>query len=240
MAAAVVVTLDADLIAYEAAHYPRLGVDGETVDAYHEVLLTTPGGGWPFPPLTVARRATGGERVILDGLHRFRAGCLAGRKSFPCVEESLPESRWFARAVELNLANGLPLRHEDRLMVAARLEKDGWTRDKVASFLRVRAGTLAKVRAVAADLAPVTARETASGPGGVRDPRGKYRPRATASEPGDALGPNTQVRCRLVLERALAVVRGGELDVADPTIARLCRELSEALNNVAVVSNRGG
>jgi ParB-like chromosome segregation protein Spo0J len=71
----------------------------------------------PLPPIMVDRRTM---RVI-DGMHRLMAASLKGQETINVVFFEGSESDVFLRAVEENIAHGLPLTHADRRAAAERI-----------------------------------------------------------------------------------------------------------------------
>src|SRR5262245_47563150 len=129
-----------DDIGYEAHYYPRSNgrEDWFTVHRYTDALQSDPEK--QFPPLVVVKATAKPYRyLILDGLHRLRAYHRAGREQVPIITETLPESKWFARSVELNAAHGRCFDVGDKAFIATRLEKDGYPLDQIASLLQMTA-----------------------------------------------------------------------------------------------------
>jgi hypothetical protein len=71
----------------------------------------------PLPPILVDRRTM---RVI-DGMHRLMAASLQGRESIDVVFFEGSEADVFLRAVQENVAHGLPLSQADRRAAAERI-----------------------------------------------------------------------------------------------------------------------
>jgi ParB-like chromosome segregation protein Spo0J len=71
----------------------------------------------PLPPILVDRRTM---RVI-DGMHRLMAASLQGRETIEAVFFDGSETDVFLRAVQENVAHGLPLSHADRRAAAERI-----------------------------------------------------------------------------------------------------------------------
>ena len=71
----------------------------------------------PFPPILVDRRTM---RVI-DGMHRLMAASMQGRKTIDVIFFSGSEADVFLRAVQENVAHGLPLSRADRSAAVARI-----------------------------------------------------------------------------------------------------------------------
>jgi hypothetical protein len=71
----------------------------------------------PLPPILVDRRTM---RVI-DGMHRLMAASLQGRDTIDVIFYAGTESDVFLRAVQENIAHGLPLSQADRRAAAERI-----------------------------------------------------------------------------------------------------------------------
>src|SRR5947209_9559409 len=71
----------------------------------------------PLPPILVDRRTL---RVI-DGMHRLMAASLQGRESIDVIFFDGSEADVFLRAVQENIAHGLPLSQADRRVAAERI-----------------------------------------------------------------------------------------------------------------------
>ncbi|MEV0401520.1 ParB N-terminal domain-containing protein [Actinoallomurus sp. NPDC050550] len=117
------------------ADSPRLR--GE--DREHVVRLA--GVETPLPPILVHRPTM---RVI-DGMHRLRAAMLRGDTEIEAVFFDGSAAEAFARAVELNVAHGLPLTLADRRAAAARI----LAAEPQASDRRIAARTGLSARTVA-------------------------------------------------------------------------------------------
>jgi ParB-like chromosome segregation protein Spo0J len=70
-----------------------------------------------LPPILVCKRTM---RVI-DGMHRLLAASLQGRESIEVIFFDGTEADVFLRAVQENIAHGLPLSHADRRAAAERV-----------------------------------------------------------------------------------------------------------------------
>lgn len=135
-----------DKIGHDSKFYPRFhgDCDWQTAYKYSETLALNPR--YQFPPIVVVR-STGKKTpfLILDGVHRKNAYKRAGRKSIPAVVERLPESKWLARAYELNRLHGRPLESSDKASVAVRLKEQGWSIDKISDLMQMRVASLEKM-----------------------------------------------------------------------------------------------
>jgi ParB-like chromosome segregation protein Spo0J len=99
------------LLSLRAADSPRL--NGE--DRAHIARLVETE--TPLPPILVDSRTL---RVI-DGMHRLMAASLQGRESIDVIFYEGTESDVFLRAVQENVAHGLPLSQADRRAAAERI-----------------------------------------------------------------------------------------------------------------------
>lgn len=99
------------VLALRAAGSPRL--NGE--DKAHIARLAETE--TPLPPILVNRRTM---RVI-DGMHRLMAASLQGRETIDVIFIDGSEAGIFVRAVQENIAHGLPLSQADRRAAAERI-----------------------------------------------------------------------------------------------------------------------
>lgn len=138
--------IDISRIGYDKKFYPRVNgkEDWLTVTRYKDALISHP---WKadsrkkgaFPPVVLVR-ATGYDSpyLLLDGLHRLRAFHGAGQEKIWGNIERLPQSKWLARSVELNIAGQRPLDSGDKRWVASTLIADGWSKGEVAGLLEMQ------------------------------------------------------------------------------------------------------
>jgi ParB-like chromosome segregation protein Spo0J len=99
------------IVSLRAGDSPRLnGVDRAHVARLAEMET-------PLPPILVDRRSM---RVI-DGMHRLMVASLQGRETIEAVFVEDSEADMFLRAVQENIAHGLPLRQADRRAAAERI-----------------------------------------------------------------------------------------------------------------------
>lgn len=121
-----------------AGDTPRLnGVDPE-----HVHLLTKTGS--TLPPILVERSTM---RVI-DGMHRLRAAVARGQSTIEVEFFDGSERAAFVRAVEANIAHGLPLSLADRRAAAERIIElyPEWSDRRVAASAGVSDKTVAAIR----------------------------------------------------------------------------------------------
>ncbi len=137
-----------DQIGYDPRYYPRVnGIeDWLTVHRYTDALKASPLK--EFPPVVVVRvHGRAYAYLLLDGLHRTKSYYNAGRETIPAVVERLPQSKWFARSVEMNASHGRTLDTGDKAWAAVRLEEDGYTIEQAAELLQMRVESLEKIKA---------------------------------------------------------------------------------------------
>lgn len=149
--------LNLDEVGYDLDFFPRTHIDmDETVCRYTEALVADVA--FDFEPIVVMR--TNGRRyrfLTLDGVHRLISYNQADRQTIPARIETLPESQWFARSVELNAKHGRPLAQQDRAIIVQRLERDGWNIEKISDLLKVRVELLSPLRSNGKSIQAITA-----------------------------------------------------------------------------------
>lgn len=137
-----------DQIGYDKKYYPRVNgiADWFTVNKYRDALLSD--ARKEFPPIVLVK-VTGKKwaYMILDGLHRLTGYGAAQREVIPAEIEHLPESKWFARSVELNIIHGRQLDTGDKAFIAMRLESEGYSAEEAAKLLQMRVETMEKIKA---------------------------------------------------------------------------------------------
>jgi ParB-like chromosome segregation protein Spo0J len=99
------------LLALRSGKSPRL--EGE--DRAHIAWLAETEA--PLPPILVDRRTM----QVIDGMHRLMAASLNGRETIDVEFFDGPPKDVFLRAVEANVAHGLPLSQPDRRAAAVRI-----------------------------------------------------------------------------------------------------------------------
>lgn len=225
--------LPVDDLEYDPAYFPRIGVDlDETVRKYAENLMAD--SGFDFPPVVVFSHPTR-RNVIGDGVHRYLAYQRAGRTTIPAVVESLPESQWFARAVELNLIHGRPLGHLDRGKVMDRLQQDGWAVEKVAKLLKIRASEVVAFKANPGDVQAVTAHPKARTRARPRQdyttppPAGNGRSKIVTPTVPPVSQPARAANALTQLDGAIRALESGEADPADPQVKERLVKLKQLL-----------
>jgi ParB-like chromosome segregation protein Spo0J len=122
---------------------PRLsGAD----EAHVRRLAEAPAG---LPPIVVHRPAM----TIIDGAHRVRAAMLNGAEQIEAEFFDGSEDEAFIRAVELNVAHGLPLTMAERKLAAARIIAScpGLSDRAIARSSGLSDKTVAAIRRSAAD-----------------------------------------------------------------------------------------
>jgi hypothetical protein len=135
-------------VGFDPRYYPRANglEDWFTVNRYRDALLSDDAK--QFPSVVVVRvHDRPYKYLVLDGKHRLAAYLKSGREEIPAEVERLPESKWFARSVELNVTHGRALDKGDKAWVALRLEKEGHSVEGVARLLQMRVESLEKIKA---------------------------------------------------------------------------------------------
>ncbi len=146
-----------DSIGYDPKYYPRQAgqEDWITVARYAETLRQNPEKAnsdnlknKPFPPIIVVR-ATAKKKykyLLLDGLHRTKA--LKQRKFLHIYAEieKLPESKWLARATELNADSKRPLSDMDIASIIIRLEGNAYPLSKISDLTGKTVERLEKIK----------------------------------------------------------------------------------------------
>jgi ParB-like nuclease domain len=130
------------------ADSPRL--DGENLE--HVRLLAAVGTNWP--PILVHRQTM---RVV-DGMHRLRAARLRGMVEIEAVYFDGDDDAAFLRAVEENIAHGLPLSLRDRKAAALRILKkhSDWSDRFIGQVVSLSPKTVGAVRRGASADIPVS------------------------------------------------------------------------------------
>ncbi|HEX2949112.1 MAG TPA: ParB/RepB/Spo0J family partition protein [Armatimonadota bacterium] len=106
---------------------PRLdGVDTDVVEYYASIFKDV-----VWPPILVDRATN----KLLDGWHRVEAAKRAGVYTLPVQWVDAKEEELFALAVKANLGHGVHLRKEERYKAIARMQREGWTNERIAEFL---------------------------------------------------------------------------------------------------------
>ncbi len=106
---------------------PRLhGVDQEVVEFYATIFKEV-----VWPPILVDRAT----RKLLDGWHRVEAAKRAGVYTLPVQYVDAQEEELFALAVKANLGHGVRLTREERYRAIARMQREAWTHERIATFL---------------------------------------------------------------------------------------------------------
>ncbi len=105
------IVVTAPLLSLRPADSPRL--NGE--DKAHIARLAETE--TPFPPILVNRRTM----QVIDGMHRLMAASMRGRETIDVLFFEGSEADVFLRAVQENIAHGLPLSQADRRAAAERI-----------------------------------------------------------------------------------------------------------------------
>jgi len=241
-------------IGYEPKYYPRVSAkeDWHTVNVYREVLMVDSRKADPqkypqsaFPPIHVVRVLKKGpyRYMLIDGLHRVRAFHAAKIAEICAVVEHLPESKWFARSVELNVASKRGFDTGDKAYIAKRLETEGWEFKAIADLLEMRLESLEKIYVSRCHKLRVT-KIVKKGPEhrGKRKIDGDYygflkAPYAVAGLSGTSKatqalavqGPVTSKDVMHILDSFLGLLEVGSLDMSDPNVQSRIERISSLL-----------
>jgi ParB-like chromosome segregation protein Spo0J len=109
-----------------------------------------------LPPILVDRRT----RKVIDGMHRLMAASLRGHQMIDVIFYDGGEADVFLRAVEANIAHGLPLSQADRRAAACRIiETHPQMSDRaIAQSTGLAAKTIASIRRSTGDATRLNAR----------------------------------------------------------------------------------
>ncbi|WP_327070460.1 ParB N-terminal domain-containing protein [Kitasatospora sp. NBC_01250] len=131
-----------------------------------------------LPPILVQRSTL----VVVDGMHRLRAAELRGDTRIEVSYVDGPDDEIFVRAVEENIAHGLPLSLSDRKAAAARIlaVHPEWSDRMVAKTVGLSPKTAGVVRRRAAEEIPQL--HTRIGQDGRSRPLRSVEPRRVAAE----------------------------------------------------------
>lgn len=128
-------------IAWEMTYYPRLSHDWMTAHQYAAAMSLN--GADSFPPVVVVRH--GNCYLGLDGYHRCDAAKRNKYESIHCIVLDIPESEWFAKAVELNAKHGRSLTMPERVAIVERLKESGFAMERISSLVGMTAAAMAKM-----------------------------------------------------------------------------------------------
>lgn len=233
-----------DQIEYDKKYYPRAGgvPDWFTIMRYTEALSLDER--HEFPPIVVVR-ATGNKVMyfLIDGLHRLRSYLKAGREKIPAVIERIPQSKWLARSVELNVTHGRALDTGDKAWIATRLKEHGWEIDSIAGLLKMKVDSLERI--VASRCVKLTAALAKSLPEGRSNraaDQGNYgflkAPLVRASG-SKAIAAALQTQHSVtshdisaVLDSVIAVLESKVVDLSDEMIALRVERIRTLLSNL--------
>jgi hypothetical protein len=222
-------------IGYDPKYYPRANgkEDWFTVNKYRDALLSDPAK--EFPPVVVVRSVGHREKYLLiDGKHRCEAYSQADRQQIPTIVERLPQSRWFARSVELNITHGRTLDVGDKAWIAVRLAEDGYSPEQAAGILQMRvetmekikAGSIVKLRAKAAKSIPFGRGNREVGEsrfGFLKSPFKGFVGTATAESALAVQDPVAASDVLHILDSAIAVLECGVDTTEEEVVARISR-----------------
>ena len=116
---------------------PRLkGTNSEIVEYYAEIFDDV-----IWPPILVHRESL----KLIDGFHRVAAAKKVGKYNFFVQYlENIAEEELFAYAVKANLGHGANLSKEERYKAIHKLQRAGWTNEKIAELLNCGITTVNK------------------------------------------------------------------------------------------------
>jgi ParB-like chromosome segregation protein Spo0J len=101
-------------------------VDPDVVEYYSSIFKEV-----IWPPIIVDRAT----HKLLDGWHRVEAAKRAGVYTIPVQWVDAKEDELFPLAVKSNLGHGVHLSKEERYKAIARMQREGWTNERIAEFL---------------------------------------------------------------------------------------------------------
>lgn len=129
-------TISVHDLLYDRSLNPRLhGVDQEVVEFYSAMYQEV-----HWPPILVHR----GTNKLLDGWHRVEAAKRAGVYSLAVQWVEAKDEELFALAVKANLGHGLRLTREERYRAIHRLQREGWTPERIVGVLGCSSGMVAR------------------------------------------------------------------------------------------------
>jgi len=107
---------------------PRLtGTDSDVVDYYAEIFEDV-----VWPPILVDRQTM----KLIDGFHRVAAAKKAGKYTIAVqYVEGGEEDELFALAVKANMGHGVHLNKEERYKAIHKLQRMGWTNEKITGYI---------------------------------------------------------------------------------------------------------
>ncbi len=143
------------IVGWDPRFYPRHSgeEDWVTVLKYYNALDAEPKKANPnnkkadpFPPIIVIKAvAKPYTYLLLDGLHRLKAFIKAGIGFIYAEVERLPESKWLARATELNIIGKRVLTNMDIASISVRLSKGGYTNKQIAKLVNLTPERLERI-----------------------------------------------------------------------------------------------
>ena len=246
-------------IDYDPQYYPRVNgkEDWMAVARYKEALEVDPSLADPkenkkaFPPIVVVWVLAKKMWMLLDGLHRVRAFHAAGLTHIYAEVETIPKSKWMARAAELNVESSRALDDGDRAWICKRLEADGFKRDKIAKLLVMKMDRLERIMIERPHILKVKeAKIIKQGGRSHRKVNGKsygflkapYKGLSGTNKGTEALmeqGCVNSSNVLQVLREAIAIARVGVIDMTDEETAAAVVELVGLLEPLAVVEQSG-
>lgn len=228
-----------DQIGCDPKYYPRVNgrEDWLTVHRYVEALKV----GDVFPPIVVFPVTGKDYRYQLaDGKHRLRSHMRHGRDKIEAIIEKIPQSKWFARSVELNSIHGRGLDTGDKAWIAERLNEDGYSDTEVAKILHMPLGSLEKIRSsrvvkltgAACKIIPQGRSHRSLNRGEIGFLKAPFISATGTKQIMEALEFQNNVSShdvREILDSFIAVLRSGVIDLSDPDIAAKMSIIRELL-----------
>lgn len=124
------ISLDSILI--DELLYPRNELAWRDVQRYIAAVNI----GTEFPPIIVGKRD--GRYVLIDGRHRYEAFKRAKKEKIAALLTKLPEDKWFAEAVRLNVIHGHPLSYQEKLKAAMILKRQNFSLEEIEKIVVVQ------------------------------------------------------------------------------------------------------
>jgi hypothetical protein len=195
-------------VVLDPKYYPRVNHDWSTVCRYQEAMLV----GEKFPAVHLVPIGDG-KYMLLDGWHRVLAARHLKWVSFKAiVYKGLPEKKWLAVAVKLNIANSRQLTAQDRAMVASRLKAAGYDIAAIAKLVNMAAATVTEW---------IITRTAVDENGVVCPVKAALRSLVGTEGEGGALehgGPIANANVRRTLDEMLALLKAKAVNVHDKVI----------------------
>jgi hypothetical protein len=163
----------------------------------------------------------------------MRAYLRAKRERIPAVVERLPESKWFARAVELNVPNGRSFTTQDKAFIANRLDREGWNETEQAKLLQMPIESLQRIKVDRLVRAQLQTGKRGGGAGMLvlkAPARGLVGRAAQRAQRFQA--PLATASVVSALDQTIAVLKMGLVDMGDEAVAERIEEIRELLKGL--------